>query len=260
MKSPGRAGFRLAYTTMIPGIDFNSIRNVEPLFNEDGRSVTTSLILNGVIGIYRGIDVWAQLPVHRLSFNDIAAERESFGLGDPRIYLRVGPGVFGTDLGIPIALRGGVKFPVGDFPVDSEIVPLSEGQTDLELILESGYSFYPIPVYTTVWIGYRWRFTNDEIERKPGNELFGYVAVGGEYSKLTWKLALEGQMGQKWESFTGTRIILAESQRELVQIQPALGWKLGEGVVELGTRIPIAGRNLPAGPALFMGYFYRWKK
>ena len=238
---------------------FDEQRNVESLFNQDSRSITTSLIFTGAFGVHNGVDVWGQLPVHRLSFNDIAAERESFGLGDPKIYVRIGPTLFGLSSSIPVAIRGGVKLAIGDFPVDSEIVPLTEGQRDWELMLELGHSFYPKSMYAMAWAGYRWREENEEIERKPGNEWFAYLAVGADYEKWIWKLAIEGQIGQPWESFTGARIILARSERELIQVQPSVGMKVGAGVVELGSRIPFVGRNFPAGPAVFLGYFYSWR-
>ena len=237
---------------------FDEQSNVEPLFNEDGRSITTSLIVTGVVGVYKGIDVWGQLPVHRLSFNDIAAERESFGLGDPRFHIRIGPSLFGITSPIPFAIRGGVKFAIGDFPIDSEIVPLTEGQRDWEVLLELGQSFYPSPLYAVAWAGYRWRETNEDIERKPGDEFFAYAAVGADYEKWIWKLALESQLGEPWVSFTGTRIVLARSERELFHVSPSVGVKIGSGVLELGSRIPLAGRNFPAGPAAFVGYFYSW--
>ena len=238
---------------------FDEQRNVESLFNEDSRSITTSLILTGAIGVYKGVDIWGQLPVHRLAFNDIAANRESSGLGDPRFHIRIGPSLFGWSTSIPVAIRGGVKFAIGDFPVDSEIVPLTEGQRDWELLMELGHSFYPTPVYAMAWAGYRWREKNDDIERKPGDEFFAYAALGGEYERWIWKLALEGQWGERWVSFTGARIELARSERELIQVQPSIGWKIGPGVIELGARMPVWGRNFPAGPALFVGYFYSWR-
>ncbi len=234
---------------------FDEERNVEPLFNEGGRSITSSLIVTGVMGLYRGVDVWGQLSIHRLAFNDVVADRESFGLGDPRLHLRIGPELFGLRSPIPVAIRGGVKLSVGDFPVDSEIVPLTEGQRDWELMLEVGHSWYPSPLYAIGWVGYRWRETNDRIERKPGDERFAYAAIGASYERLQWKLALESLWGKRWVSFTGIRIPLARSQRELVFVQPSLGWRFGPGVIELGGRFPVAGRNFPAGPALFMGYF-----
>ncbi len=234
---------------------FDEQGNQEPLFNEGGRSITTSLFLTGAYGVYRGIDVWAQVPLHRLAFNDVAADRESFGLGDPLLHVRVGPSLIGVKTPFAVAIRAGVKLPFGEFPIDSEIVPLSEGQRDWEVMLELGHSFYPAPVYVMGWAGYRWRETNDDIERKPGDERFAFMAVGGAYNRLSWKLALEAIFGEKWISFTGVRIPLAMSERELVQVLPTVGWALNRGTVELGARLPVMGQNLPAGPALFLGYF-----
>ena len=102
------------------------------------------------------------------------------------------------------------------------------------------------------------REKNEEIERKPGDEFFAYAALGADYEKWVWKLALETQIGEPWVSFTGTRIVLSRSERELFHLQPSVGVKIGSGVLELGTRIPLAGRNFPAGPAAFLGYFYSW--
>lgn len=237
---------------------FDPLGNVEPLFNEGGRSITTSLFLTGVVGLYRGVDVWAQIPVHRLEFNDVAATRQSFGPGDPLVHLRIGPELFGVRSPVPVAVRAGVKFPLGDFSVDSEIVPLTEGQRDWEVLVELGHSFYPAPLYAMGWVGYRWRETNHEIERKPGDERFGFFAIGGAYPLFSWKLAAEALYGERWISFTGVRIPLSRSERELVQVTPTVGWKVGPGGLEAGARIPVAGQNFPAGPALFLGYFMRW--
>lgn len=236
---------------------FDPTGNVEPLFNEGGRSITSSLFLTGVYGVFRGVDVWAQLPIHRLAFNDVAATRESFGFGDPLLHVRIGPELLGIDTPVPVAIRAGVKLPIGEFPIDSEIVPLTEGQRDWEIMLELGHSFYPSPFYAMAWVGYRWRESNTEIDRKPGDEQFFFAAVGGAQNRFSWKLSLEGIFGEKWISFTGLRIPLAMSERELVQLSPTVGWKLGPGSAELGARLPLAGQNLPAGPALFLGYFIR---
>ena len=236
---------------------FDPLGNVEPLFNEGGRSVTTSLFMTGAFGIYRGLDAWLQWPLHRLAFNDVAATRESFGFGDPLIHLRFGSELFGLEMELPVAIRAGVKLPVGDFPVDSEIVPLTEGQRDWEVMLEVGHSFYPLPLYAMAWAGYRWRETNHQIDRKPGNERFGYFAIGGDHPRWNWKLSVEALFGERWVSLTGIRIPLALSERELIQLTPVIGWKAGPGAVQIGGRIPVAGQNFPAGPALFLGYFVR---
>ena len=228
------------------------------LFNEGGKSVTSSLYVTGAYGLVDGLDLWAAFPVHRLAFDDIAATRRSVGFGDPRIYVRVGPEIWGGERRIPIAIRGGVKLPVGTFPVDSEIVPLTEGQRDWELILELGHSFYPKPIYLAGWLGYRWRETNTLSERRPGDELLFYIAAGGEASWWGWKIAADGLLGKKWTSLTAVEILLSNSERELVQLMPSLHAGVGTGQLEAGVRIPVHGQNYPAGTTLFLGYFHKF--
>ncbi len=240
---------------------FDPGRSVEPLFNEGGRAVTTSLFVTAVAGVVRGADVWLQLPYHRLAFNDVAAERQSIGLGDPRLHGRLGPAFFGLPP-FPAALRGGVKFPLGKFSRDAEVIPLSEGQYDYELMLEAGHSFYPAPLYVMGWAGYRWRAFNDEIDRKPGNERFAYAAVGGRLRSFDWKLAVEGLSGlaPRRRLPSGLELVLLQDRRELLQLLPGVGRRVGPGTLEVGGRLPVAGRNLPAGPAFFVGYFVRWSR
>jgi hypothetical protein len=223
-------------------------------FLTDGRAVTSSVYLTGAIGILPGLDAMLQLPVHRLSFDDAAGKREETGFGDPRLYLRISPQLFGVE-GIPLALRGGVKLPGSDFPVDAEILPLTEGQRDWELMLESGHSFATLPLYVRGWVGYRWREENRDIRRVPGNERFGYLAVGGPLRRLGWELAIEGLSGL---TPTQQGLAVRNSRRELIQIYPSLSAGLGPGQVELGGRFPVDGRNYPGGPAVSVGYSFRW--
>lgn len=237
---------------------FDENGTVEPFFNEDARAITTTLRFTGAVGLRRGLDVWADVPVHRLAFNDVTQDRLSTGPGDPRLFLRAGPSLFGVDdLPLAVALRGGVKFSVGEFPVDAEIIPLTEGQRDWELILEAGASLHPWPVYVMGWAGYRWRETNTKIHRKPGDERMLYAAVGGSVDPFQWKLAIDGQFGRPpFRTDFGLR--LDQDRRELVQLIPTVGWGVGPGALEAGARVPLHGRNLPAGPVFTLGYFLTW--
>lgn len=223
-------------------------------FLTDGRAVTSSLYLTGAVGLVPGVDATAQLPVHRLSFDDAAGKREETGFGDPRVYLRISPQLFGVE-GIPLALRGGVKLPGSDFPVDAEVLPLTEGQRDWELMLESGHSFATLPLYARGWVGYRWREENREIRRLPGDERFGYLAIGGPLRWIGWEVAVEGLSGL---TPTQQGLAVRNSRRELLQVYPSLSAAVGPGQVELGGRFPIDGRNYPGGPALSAGYSLRW--
>ncbi len=235
---------------------FDELGNKTGLFNEGGRSATTSLILTGVVGLHKGIDIWAEAPVHRLVFNDVVERRRSSGLGDPRFHIRIGHTLTGLDLGPwAVAVRAGVKLKLGEFPIDSEIIPLTEGQRDTELILEVGRSFWPRPLYAMAWLGYRWRSENRAVRRHPGDERFFLAAVGGSFSSWTWKVTLEAMDGDPSELFG---IAVRSSRREFLHVLPSVGRRLGSGAVEGGVRLPVAGRNLPAGPAVFVGYFSRF--
>lgn len=225
----------------------------EEIFN-NGDAETTSLFVTAAGGLYRGVDTWIQLPLHHLIFEDNLDRRRRTGVGDPRIFVRVGPELFGLPP-VSVAVRAGVKLVGGDFPVDAEIIPLGEGQRDWEAMLEAGYSFYPFPAYMMGWIGYRWRETNDETSWKPGDESFAYLAAGGTLLRAQWKVALEGWRG---ESPVIQGFSIPSARREMLQVFPTVGWPIGPGALELGVRVPLAGRNLPTGPAVVLGYFTRW--
>jgi hypothetical protein len=225
---------------------------IDPFF-ADGRARTSSVYLTAAYGLYRGFDAWAQVPIHHLIFENAAGRRERLGVGDPRLYLRMSPALIGKNL--PVALRAGVKLPGGDFPVDAEIIPLGEGQRDWELLLELGHSFYPKPVYVAGWVGHRWREINRDAARKPGDEWFAFASAGGRRGAFVWKLIVEGWTGGR-PVIQG--IVLPSGRQEMLQVLPSVGWDVGPGIVEVGIRAPLAGRNLPAGPAGVVGVFVGW--
>lgn len=253
----GWASLRVAHQDTQMRFDENG--TVEAYFNEDARSITTTVRFSGALGLWRGLDVWVDVPYHRLAFNDVTRDRLTSGIADPRFFLRVGPSLIGIDdLPVAAALRGGVKFPVGDFQISAEQISLSQGQRDWELLLEVGKSLHPWPVYIMAWGGYRWRETNADIERKPGDEWLFYGAAGGSIDRFQWKLALDGQFGQPPVRRDFGNLKLDRDRRELVQVIPTLGWRIGPGALEAGVRLPVHGRNLPAGPVFTLGYFFSW--
>ena len=235
----------------------------ESLFDEEARSITTSLNLTAALGVVRGVDVWGQVLAHRLVFRDAVETRRSTGLSDPRLFVRIGPEMVGWNPPVPVAVRGGVKFPVGDFPVDAEIIPLSEGQRDWELLLELGQSLHPYPLYLMGWGGYRWRETNTEIDRKPGDEWFAHGALGGTlFDRLEWKVAIDAFWGRPPERQlnSGITLTLDNDRRRLVQLMPQIGWSIGPGTLEVQGRIPVSGHNMPAGPSFGVGYLLDWSE
>jgi hypothetical protein len=53
-------------------------------------------------------------------------------------------------------------------------------------------------------------------------------------------------------------IPVRSARREMLQTIPTLLIPVWKGQVEIGGRLPLSGRNLPAGPALVLGYFMNW--
>lgn len=223
-------------------------------FGADGRVETSSIFLSGALGLVHGVDAMVQLPLHRVQFADGSGTRSRSGVGDPRVYLRVSPELVGL-IGIPVAIRAGVKLIGAEFPVDARVIPITEGQRDWEVMLETGHAFLQLPVYVRGWAGYRWREPNQAVSREPGNERFAYFAAGGPLGPIGWELAIEGLWGltPHQQGFA-----VPTSRRQLVQVYPTLATVVGPGQVELGGRLPLNGRNFPTGPAVSLGYSWRW--
>lgn len=222
----------------------------------DGRVVTSSVYLTGSIGVVRGLDAWAQAPLHHVTSSDQTGERSRTGPGDIRASLRVGPELFGLE-GIPLSVRAGVKVPGTDFPVDARIIPLGEGQRDWEVSLESGHGFGldATSAYVLGWVGYRWREENTESGFQPGHEFFAHAAVGGTWRAWHLDLAAEVLLGG---APTQIGLELPGSARRLLQLTPTLGYAVGSGSIEATATVPVAGRNLPTGSGVSLGYRYGW--
>lgn len=261
VEDPGTGWIKLQGAHQNTQKKFDHEGNIEPIkLDEAARSITSSVRLTGALGLWRGVDVWSDVPYRQLQFNDSARDRQSTGISDPRFFLRFGPSLFGLDnLPFAVALRNGVKLPLGEFAVDAQIIPLSEGQRDWEMLLELGKSLHPWPMYVMGWVGYRWRESNTEIQRKPGDEKLLYVAAGGSVDRFQWKLAIDGLFGEP-PVRTAFDLSLENERRQLVQIIPTAGWEVGPGAIGVGARLPVYGRNFPAGPIFTLGYFVTWSK
>ena len=223
------------------------------MFPAMGRDVATGSFLTLAVGLLDGLDAWAQFSFQRLRFDDLVGRRTSTGFGDVRLFARTAP-LRALGVSTPLAIRAGVKVPVGDFDVGSNMIPLGDGQRDWELMLELGHSFYPAPTYVMGWIGYRWREEATEDATDFGDERFFYAAVGGEVGPIGYKAALEGWYGAT-PVFGGFES--PGAKREMIRFNPSLLIPAGPGQIEVGVRWPLAGKNLPAGKDLVLGYFTR---
>lgn len=227
-------------------------------FENQGHAVTTSFFLTSAVGVVDGLDVWAQVPLQSLSFEDAGSDLEKSAVGDTKFWVRAGTRLFSEELArtlpFTLAVQAGAKFPVSEFPVDSEVIPVTDGQRDYEVMGQIGKSFHPLPLYVKGWLGFRWRERNERILTDFGNELFALAEVGGELGPIPWRVTMNGLWG---DPHVKEGIRLEQSPRKIVEILPVVsvptGWQ--DLRLEFGGRFPVDGRNLPAGPALRTGFF-----
>jgi hypothetical protein len=222
-------------------------------FLADSEFITRSVFLTGAVGVLDGVELWAQVPGHRLQVKSAGGNSRSNGLGDLRFAARISPEAVGFDF--PIALRLGVKLPGSDFPVDATVLPLTEGQRDWEVTLESGHGFEERPFYVMGWVGYRWREANEEAARDPGDEAFGHLALGGTVGPLAWEVAGDGLWGR---APLAQGFLLKGDARRLLQVLPTLSFPAGPGRIEASAQIPVLGKNLPVGTGFSLGYRLTW--
>ncbi len=207
----------------------------------DARAIFTDII----VGLHPRIDLWLQIPYYDLRFDRPAiGELQTDGFGDIRAWLRW---QFASLLGgsTPVALRVGAKAPIGDSPLDAEVIPVGEGQWDLEAFAEIGHSFWPVPAYAELWLGYRARFANTDNDIDPGGEYVYLAEVGVQPSQGTLlKATVDGLIGR---GFVQEGFPIA-TKRRILNVQFAGAVRTGPVWPEVGVRIPLSGRLFPAGP------------
>lgn len=230
---------------------FSNLGDRQP-FLADGRFSTTSLYLSAGAGIARGLDVWAQAPIHRMHYTDQGGQRDRTGVGDLRVALRASPDLVG--LRFPVAVRAGFKVPGSTFPVDATIIPLTEGQRDVEVSVETGHAFRIAPMYVMAWAGYRWRDENRPAARRPGDERFSHLALGGTIGGTRLELAADHLYGAPPRQLG----FVVNSPRRILQLAPTISRPVGIGTLDATVVVPIVGRNLPTGAAFSVGYRLQW--
>lgn len=209
----------------------------------DGHNRTSALYIDGRYGITDRLEGVAQVPFFHLRFDDLADDRTSSGLGDVRLGLR-----YNLVKDSPVAtLEARVKFPTGTFVNDAEVVPVGEGQWDLDLAAEVAHSFWPRPFYLNGQVGYRFRGPNEESGIDFGDELF-WLAEGGYTvnARLGLKLVARGLHGQEGTSFD---IPIETLKRKAVYVEPGAVFRINpKWFLEFAVPFTVAGRNWPAGP------------
>jgi len=216
----------------------------------DGHNETVGFFFDWRRGLTERIEVGLQVPYFGISFDDLAADRSSGGIGDIRLAVR-----YNLLLDPVVVTVGGiVKFPTGEFENDAETIPVGEGQWDYSFQLEVARSLWPRPGWVSGQIGYRFRTENKETGIDHGNELFWSAEVGYEViRRLSLKVRGRGLHGGETTSFG---IPFSTLQRSAVYVEPGFLVSVSRvGSVEFSVPISLSGQNWPAGPIFILGYF-----
>jgi len=237
--------------------EFRSNGDTREFLAQDAVSRSNAYFFDALFGVTDRLDVWTQIPYFDLTFDDASGDRNSTGIGDIRLSARYNILEL-RDGSIPISARFTAKVPVADLTIDAEVIPVGEGQWDYEAWLESGISLWPLPLYSVVWLGYRWRTLNEETTREPGDELTFLAEVGGTelLEGLGGKIVVDGIFGRA--GVIQGIPLGPDDRREILYVAPtALYSFTSSTVLEVGVRVPLMGKNFPAGAPLQIGLFHQ---
>ena len=182
----------------------------------DARYQSQQVYFDVRYGITDQIDLGLQVPylsnkfVDKDESNDVATpppalETES-GLGDIRGFAKINL-VNSADL--VGTLKLGFKAPMGDYREVPEALSITGGQWDFDIVAQLGRSFYPVPVYANVDLGYRWRGEyqdsdpNPDRSYTPGAEFIINAEAGySPIDKLLVALKYESIAGAEYDAIS----------------------------------------------------------
>ncbi len=182
----------------------------------DARYESSQVYFDIRYGVTDQIDLGLQIPylsnkfVDKDESNDVATpppalETES-GIGDIRGFAKINL-VNSADL--VGTLKLGFKAPMGDYREVPEALSITGGQWDFDVVAQLGRSFYPVPVYANVDLGYRWRgeYTdsdpNPDRSYTPGAEFVLNAEAGySPMDKLLVALKYESISGAEYDALS----------------------------------------------------------
>ena len=218
-------------------------------YDFDGQYESRAVFFEGLYGVTDRLDLGLQVPYFDQSFANIAfAEpRTDTGLSDIRALAKLRL----LSKPLVLALKTGVKVPTGEFKNEDGLIPVGEGQWDFDFVGQVGRSFWPLPLYGNIDLGYRVRTRNEQIDRDPGDEWFLNAEVGYQ---LVRQLMLVG----KCEVLRShPAIVFGSIEAEIKRITyltPALLYTIGQRtMIEAAVRFSLNGRNFPAGRQFVLG-------
>ena len=128
-----------------------------------------------------------------------------------------------------LALKAGVKVPTGEFKNEDGLIPVGEGQWDFDFVGQVGRSFWPLPLYGNIDLGYRVRTRNEQIDRDPGDEWFLNAEVGYQ---LVRQFMLAGKMRSTPQPIrrlsSSATLRLRPRIKRITYLTPALLYTVGQ--------------------------------
>ena len=216
-------------------------------YDFDGQYESRAVFFESLYGVTDRLDIGLQVPYFDQSFANAALTQTDIGLSDIRALAKF------RLLAKPLVLafKTGVKMPTGEFKNEDGLIPVGEGQWDFDFVGQVGRSFWPLPLYGNIDLGYRVRTRNEQIDRDPGDEWFLNAEMGYQ---LVRQLMLVG----KCEVLRSNPAVVfggieAEIKR-ITYLTPALLYTIGQRTtIEAAIRFSLNGRNFPAGRQLVLG-------
>ncbi|MCY3792461.1 MAG: transporter [Gemmatimonadetes bacterium] len=221
-------------------------------YDFDGQYESRAVFFESMYGVTDRLDLGLQVPYFDQSFANaaFAEPRTDTGLSDIRALAKF------RLLAQPLvlALKAGVKVPTGEFKNEDGLIPVGEGQWDFDFVGQVGRSFWPLPLYGNIDLGYRVRTRNEQIDRDPGDEWFLNAEMGYQLLRQLMLLGkCEVLRSDPAIDFFGDFEIETGIKR-ITYLTPALLYAIGQRTtIEAAVRFSLNGRNFPAGRQFVLG-------
>jgi len=222
-------------------------------FPNNGESKIKAVFLDFSYGLLDQVQLNFQIPYYVIEFADFGGDRKTTDIGDIR---------FGAQYRLianPLvsSVKIEAKAPTGFFNRDSELVPVGDGQWDLELMARFGKSLWPIPAYANLDVGYRFRFKPAEktTNRDPGNEFIFRAEAGYNVLRtLQVKVSVNGLYGNKFKQGD-----IVAPERQVLFFEPGIHWNIqGPLAIDTGVQFSLSGKNYTAGEVFNFGLSYNF--
>lgn len=225
-------------------------------YNFEGSYDSHAAFFELVYGASERLDVGVQVPYFSQRYADQTRDQSlsATGMGDVRatVKLRL------VERPLVLSLQSAVKMPTGEYRTVDGLIPVGEGQWDVDLAFAAGRSFWPRALYANAEGGYRVRRANGQIDRDPGDEWFCSAEMGG---RLASRMRLMGKFellhGGPAREFGG---IVNRSQIKRIRYAAAVVYfDVGaRTALETGARFSLGGRNHPAGTQWVVALTHNW--